>query len=583
MKPLLILAAVAALAACTTSSGSLFEDTLETQSRQAAPAPDPIEETGEPVQAAEDEEQWDQAYYEAQATAGEGVEILSDPDGAQVYLDGRWVGTTPLVLRGIPRGRYRLTVTKPGYYPFTTWISHSGDYSAYNLSLTRITGFLRVQVRPPDALVTVGSEPYEPGRVAELPVGQHAVRARAFGYEEQRQTVVVRERRLTELSLTLAKAEFRVSALAANRSRFNPLNAGALGTVRVTFEVSSFGSAAAVILDEAGREVHRTVFEGFTTWEQQLTWDGRGPDGRRVPDGPYTIRLRAVGEPDGTIVEREQVVRVDSSLVLSYRSLLSGSAGLLYAPSPDVLPGGSFQLSTLVLAHWQSGAGATLVRVPVAIGARWGIAGRTGLTAGDHGAAPFSHWELDVQAGSLVGYSDTLGESSLTFPFFASAALKTPLFDPTGSVGPRAGLQAKLAYQGVSTDTLANSTGLSVGAPLALQLGAVRLLLEPELILSPWRVSYDPAAERAAGFYSWLYARTGVLVDLGVLTAGLSASLRSTPFGEAFALDLPFQAAAELHWLLPRSSVFLSFAFAGEFSPPESYYLQGGIGIGLLH
>jgi hypothetical protein len=220
------------------------------------------------------------------------------------------------------------------------------------------------------------------------------------------------------------------------------------------------------------------------------------------------------------------------------------------------------------------------VRIPVILGSRWGISGRQ---AGDFDRAPFSRWELDVQAGSTVGYSDDQGEESLTFPFFASAALKTPLASPRGNVGFGLAAQAKLAYQRVSTDTLANSSGLSLGMPAALQVGSVALLVEPELIVSPWRVSYDPAASREAGFYSWLYARTGLLVDLGVLTAGLSLSARTVPFSEGFAIDLPFQAAVELSWLIPGTSLVLSGVLAGEFSPPDSYYLQGGAGLGLLH
>ena len=590
MKRLLTVALLAAAAlaalACTTSSGSLFEDAAETESRQAAPASGaresgPVDEAAEPVQAAEDEDQWEQAYYEeAERRAATGLEIQSDPDGAAVYLDNTYVGTTPIVLTRIARGRYRLTLMKEGYYPASTWITHLGDYSVYSLSLTRITGFLRVEVQPPDALVTVGPDSYQPGRVAELPVGRYTVRARSFGYEERRETVLIRERMLTELSMNLPVAAFRASDLRVNRERFNPMNPGALGAVRVGFEVSSFGAGTAVVLDESGEEVHRSSFPRFTTWNQELVWDGRRPAGQAVPDGLYTVRLRAVGEREGTVVERETMVRVDSSLVLAYRSLFSGSAGLLYAPTPEVLPGGSFQLSSLVMAYWESDGGGTVVRVPAALAGRWGLSGRS--SAGDHGTVPFSRWELDLQAGSIVGYASALGEESVVFPLFASAALKGLLLSPAGPLGLRAALQAKLAYQGVSTDTLANSTGLSLGAPAALQLGPVAVLLSPEIILSPWRVSYVPEADRTAGFYSWLYARAGILVDLGVVTAGLSASVRTTPFGEGFALDLPFQGAAELHWLIPRSPLFLSFVFAGEFTPPAGYYLQGGAGLGLL-
>jgi hypothetical protein len=436
-----------------------------------------------------------------------------------------------------------------------------------------------VEVEPREASISVGLYRYEPGRVHEVPVGRYPVTARAFGYQDASTSVVIRERELSELVLSLEKAEFTVGRLEPSRSRFNPRNPGDLGAVRFGFDVTSFGSGSAVIVDEEGREVYRKEFDRFRTWQQGFSWDGENASGEIVPDGSYSIRLRASGESDGKVVERETAVLVDSTLVLAYRSLASGSAGLVYAPSPEVLSGGSFQLSSLILAHWENDQDGSLARIPVIVGTRWGIGGRRD---GDFSRALFTRWELDIQAGSTIGYAAEGGEESITFPFFASAGLKTPLVLPQGNVAFSLAAQTKLAYQRASTDTLANSSGLSFGLPAALQIGSLSLLVEPELILSPWRVSYDPTASREAGFYSWLYARAGLLVDLGVLTAGLSLSSRTIPFSEGFSFDLPFQAAVEVHWLIPGSSLFLSGVFAGEFSPPTSYYLQGGFGLGLL-
>jgi hypothetical protein len=561
---LVLLAATLAVLSCTTSRGSLFQDAADTERDQAAM----VQKEREPVQAPEEEQPWEPEYYEEsveQSGATRGLEILSYPDGAEVYLDGRYAGITPLLLPDLSRGRYRLTVTKTGYRSYTALISFFEEHVVYNVALERITGFLRVDVQPPQASVTVGPYSYVPGRVQELPVGRYFVTARAFGFEEVTTGVAIEERELTEISLDLPQAPFAVQDLRADRERFNPRNPGALGSVRVSFRVTSYGSGFVTIVNEEDEEVYRRDFPRFVSWAQELTWNGRGSSGQLAPDGAYRLRLRLVGEREGTVVERELTLRIDSSLVLSFRTLASGSAGLLYAPSPEVLSGGSLQLSSLVLAHWESDGATTRVRVPVVLAGRWGLSGRR---AGEYGRAPFQRWELDLQTGTTVGYTTEAGEDSLTLPFFVGAALKSPLLSPRSDVGFALAAQAKLTYQGASTDTLANSSGLS---------------LEPELIISPWRVSYDPSDPREAGFYSWLYARGGLLADLGAVTAGLSLAARTTPFGEPFGVDLPFQAAVELNWLIPRSSLFLSFVFAGEFSPPGAYYLQGGAGLGLLH
>ena len=583
MKPLLLPAIVVlGLLSCATSGGNLYRDDGEHETLRDAAVRTSAEAAGavEPLQ---DEAPWVREYYEGldrRAAGRKGLGIISDPRGAEVYLDERHVGITPLLLPALPRGRYRLTLTKEGFYPYSTWIAHFSDYSVYSLSLARITGFLRVEVLPRNALITVGASAYDPGRVLELPVGRYAVRSRAFGFEERVDTVVIRERELTELSLSLSEARFAVSAFRLNRERFNPRNPGALGSIRVSFEVSSFGAGHAVVVNEDGEEVHRRVFERFTSWSQGLTWNGRRATGQLVPDGLYTLRLRGIGEGEGTVVEQEQVVRVDSSLVLAYRSLASGSAGLVYVPTPETLPVGSFQLSSLVFARGESDAAGTRVWVPVILGTRWGLGGPR---AEELGTAPFRRWELDVQAGSIVGYESAGGPAARALPLFASAAVKTPLLSPGGKTGFAAALQAKLAYQGFYTDTLANATGLSIGTPASLRLGGVSLLLQPELALGPWRISYDPAGPNVAGLYPWMYARAGLLLDLGNLSAGASIAARTLPFTEGLGLDLPFQVAAELHWLIPRSSLFLSFVLAGELTPPGWYRLQGGAGLGLLH
>jgi hypothetical protein len=43
------------------------------------------------------------------------IEILSEPDGAQAYVDGRFVGVTPTAVEGLTIGRHFLTCKKEGY------------------------------------------------------------------------------------------------------------------------------------------------------------------------------------------------------------------------------------------------------------------------------------------------------------------------------------------------------------------------------------------------------------------------------------------------------------------------------------
>ncbi len=545
-----------ALGACSTTGGTLYDEAADSDAKAGGVISFTL--------GSEESE-------ETAAGQRSGLEIDSQPDEAHVYLDNRYMGLTPLFLEDVEPGRHRLTLKKEGYYSRTEWIDYYGAYASYSIDLERITGLLKITAVPGDAELLIESERFRADRIQELPVGTYTVRIRAFGYRDAQRQVQILERTLTELNVELAEADFFLSELESSRSAFNPRNAGLLGAARISFRVSTYGRGSAVVSDEQGGEVFRTTLSRFTTWDQEFTWNGRGSTGLPLPDGKYTVRVEAIAEKNGTVLHDEIEVRIDSSIVLQFRSLWSGSSGLLYAPSPEVLPGGSIQLSSLVLAHAHAADSGTEVRVPLNLSFRLGI-----------GKA--HRFELDTSIGAIVGYYAE--EDTFYLPLFASAAFKASLLPPHGGAGGLAlgsAVQAKLSYQNVYTDTLANFSGFSLAAPTSLQWGFVSLLFSPEIVISPWYVSYDSEDVPPVGFYSWLYGRLGLLFDLSPLIVGSSLSLRSLPIGPGFDLHYPFQAALEAHWMIPQTQLFVSLALSGEFSPPDSYFLYGGAGLGLLN
>ena len=552
-----------ALLACSTTSGSLLGDAAERDKK----------DTSKRSQDSNQDDEEGGSFFDALASAEEdtGVSIRSTPSGADVYLNNRYMGITPLRIDDIDPGSYKITLKMEGYYSENEWIFYSGDYKSFYYNLDKITGFLKIETFPPDAEINYGSMWVPADRLHELSVGTRTIRVRAFGYEEESLPVEIHERRVTEISVTLRETGFSISGLRSNRTVFNPRNGGLLGKARIGFQVSNYGSGRAVILDPQDRIVLSLDLGRFDTWQQGFEWDGRGANGNPLPDGSYTVRIEAVGEQTGEQDSAQLGVLIDSSIVLRFRSLWSGSAGLLYVPTADIVPGGSVQLSTLALAH-ASGAGAnTIVRVPVNLGLRLGM-------------GPRNLFELDASIGGIIGYE----EETLFMPGFASAAFKASLLRPKRTFDLSSAAQVKLTFQNTHIDTLANYRGLSVGLPTGLHLGPLAILFSPEVIWS-WRaVSYDPdytPPQRAYG-YGWMYGRFGLLLDLSPLIAGASLSLRSLrfdQFDERFRIDLPLQTALEMHWLFPDTQLFLSASVAGEFRDSQDYYLLGGFGLGILN
>jgi hypothetical protein len=384
---------------------------------------------------------------------------------------------------------------------------------------------------PPHAEINFGSSWYPVGRRYELAVGLQFFRIRAFGFQEGSIAVAIQEGRTTVLPIDLKETDFTISNLEADKPAFNPRNSGLLGSVRIRFRVSGPGYGGATIVDSRNRIVMSRYFGAFTTWEQGFNWDGRDQQGAPVPDGTYTVRIQAEGTRGEKRKSAEIKLKIDSSMVTRFRSLWSGSAGLLYAPTPEILPRGRIQLSSGILVHASSGADEPIVRIPVNFAMRAGLDRRNRL-------------ELDTSVGGNIAISTDM----LYLPWFITAAFKASLLQIPGNLALASSAQIKLTYRSVHTDTLANSSGLSLGLPTAIQWGSFSLLFSPELILSPYTVSYDPDEILELDLYGWLYGRAGLLLDLHPFSFGTSLTLRTLPFNEGLGLDLPFQTALEAHW-----------------------------------
>ena len=456
------------LLACSTSKGSLLEETAERDKKDSKVRMPREEEDytpdidfSKPVKPAREEKRI-------------GLVIRSTPSGVEVYLGDRYIGTTPLVLTSVTIGWHKLTLKKEGYDSKTEWIYYSGGWVTCHYSLIEVTGFLQVMTVPPEAEITFGSSRLPAGKRQEIPVGSHILRLRAFGYEEKSVAVNIKKGRMTRLSVTLKEADFSLSNLEASQWAFNPRNPGLLGSVQIRFRISGPGSGRAVIVDSRNQIMMSRRFYTFTTWEQGFDWEGRDQQGVPLPDGTYTVRIRAEGARYGELESAELKLKIDSSMVPRFRSLWSGSAGLLYAPSPEILPRGKIQVSSVLIAHASGGPDSYTGRVPMNLALRAGLDRR-------------NLFELDTSIGGIIGSSS----DTLYMSWFATAAFKSSLLRFPGDLSLATSAQIKLTYQGVHTDTLANSSGLSLGLPTALRWGSLSLLFSPELILSPYSVSYD--------------------------------------------------------------------------------------------
>jgi len=551
------------LFSCASSSGSLFEDTVAVEEGEEEPKKTPPKRE-EPEREREIwivDEQADRREDEGGSIRTElkepAIVVVSNPSGAEVYLNGTYRGVTPLKIYTDKKAIYTLELRKDGCLPLSETIHYHGHYIRFIYNLTQLYGTLRVSVEPEKAAILFNSEKINNSLSTRVPAGLNQLEVSAFGYETYREQVDVDENSLTTRNVRLEKAEFTISSVDIGRGFFDPSKPGPSGKILITVRTTNIGTGEARIINEQNQVVYRLPLR-FDSWTRQFSWDGRDSAGETLPDGTYSLVIEAQSESGQLPISRERNITIHRADALFIQSLWSGSAGLLYASSPQVLPPGSKQLSLLFQSHVSLSGNRTPANLALRLGFR-------------------ENNEIDIQTGLITGLDVD------DVPFFASVSWKKTLLAPVDRRGFSFAGLLKLAYQNVDTDTQTNFTGFSAGIPLAYWIYELGLFFSPELIIAPSTVTFVPAEEPDEGVFAWSYLRFGIVLDSEFAMLGISASFRTEPFAKGLGIDLPFPLAAELHWKIRDTPIVLSFAANALIRSINDYFISSGIGIGYIH
>ncbi len=460
------------------------------------------------------------------------VRFDSEPQGAELLIDNRLRGVTPLLIGSLPQGRYKIEARKAGYRPFSDWVDHSGRGARYSLVLQPLAGRLAVTVSPPGAEVTVGGRKIGAG-IHQLPAGEYRVRAKAFGYVDAEGIVQVEADATTSVDLVLQAAPFSARLTGVSHRRFDPDLGGERGRVVIAWEATAPAALTLRVLASTGVEVYRESAAPAGP-RAEIEWRGRTCAGDPVEDGSYRalLELRA---------SEGELVTLETALIVSRRPLpppaaqWSGAAGLLYAPSPQVAePGaGAFTFSSaLLMAPAQE---APVESAPVLAAVRAGL---------------MPALELDAAVGALLVEEPPV-------PVVMAAAFKRALLQPPAR--PQAAVLARASLQaGSGSDPFMAFTGMGAALPVALTRGRAALIVCPEIVASPWRATGDDTYDDDPGFNVWAYLRAGASARLRRLSVGISTAARTAPFAEGLSFEAPVALGAEAHWSPPDSRLLLS-------------------------
>jgi len=141
------------------------------------------------------------------------LEILSEPSGAKVSMNGKEIGETPLTVSRVQPGEHVIRIVKEEYASYEERMNVKGTNRTIRASLQRMTGELLVSTEPEDSSIyidgkAVGTSPFE-GKT--LSPGKHKVKIVKEGYEVWERDVVVEGGKRVEIFTKLNEKKRELS------------------------------------------------------------------------------------------------------------------------------------------------------------------------------------------------------------------------------------------------------------------------------------------------------------------------------------------------------------------------------------
>jgi hypothetical protein len=137
------------------------------------------------------------------------IRILSDPENADVYLDGMHKGRTPILMKDIAGGAHLVKIGKNGYQALQETLDANQVFMEKTYKLLPVTGGLSIQTDPDGAEVVIDGKNtgLTPLQLSGLGVKEYLVQLEKKGYISKTLTVSIQGEKIAQIKETLIQKD----------------------------------------------------------------------------------------------------------------------------------------------------------------------------------------------------------------------------------------------------------------------------------------------------------------------------------------------------------------------------------------
>jgi len=144
------------------------------------------------------------------------VTINSEPGDANVWINGKSRGKTPLILADLSPGSYQLTLKKDGFTDYHDKLKlKSGQKDVYLANLVPYTGSIYVTTEPSSARILLDGEEISkletPVNLDKIPVGKHTIEIQKKGYASVSKEIDIKQDEVIKETISLVQLEGKLS------------------------------------------------------------------------------------------------------------------------------------------------------------------------------------------------------------------------------------------------------------------------------------------------------------------------------------------------------------------------------------